>query len=172
MLEVYDRVLPGRSVPTLVGITLIAAMLYAVQGILDILRSRLLARVGGQLDETLSGRVHDVLMKLPLNGSGTKGAQPLRDLDQLRSFMSTVGPAALFDLPWMPLYLGICYLFHPWIGVVATVGGGALVAVTLLTAFFSPHRATELATSRRSDGPKCRRSAAPCFTHSEPILSA
>ena len=62
-------------------------------------------------------------MKLPLKGAGSQGLQPLRDLDQVRSFLSTVGPAALFDLPWMPLYLAICYLFHPLIGIVATAGG-------------------------------------------------
>jgi ATP-binding cassette subfamily C protein len=133
MLEVYDRVLPSRSVPTLVGITLLALVLFGFQGILDIIRSRLLVRVGSSLDGALSERVHHVLLKLPLKGAASQGLQPLRDLDQVRSFLSTVGPAALFDLPWMPLYLAICYLFHPLIGIVATAGGLILVVVALLT---------------------------------------
>jgi PrtD family type I secretion system ABC transporter len=133
MLEVYDRVLPSRSVPTLVGITLLALILFSIQGVFDIVRSRILVRVGGALDEAVSERVHHVLMKLPLKGSVSRGVQPLHDLDQIRSFLSSVGPAALFDLPWMPLYLGICYLFHPLIGVAATVGGLVLVVVALLT---------------------------------------
>jgi ATP-binding cassette subfamily C protein len=54
-------------------------------------------------------------------------------VEQVRSFLSSVGPAALFDLPWLPLYLGICFLFHPLIGVVATVGGLLLVVVAVLT---------------------------------------
>ena len=133
MLEVYDRVLPSRSVPTLVGITLLALVLFGFQGVLDIIRSRLLVRVGSSLDGAVSERVHHVLMKLPLKGAASQGLQPLRDLDQVRSFLSTVGPAALFDLPWMPLYLAICYLFHPLIGIVATAGGLILVVVALLT---------------------------------------
>src|SRR2546429_6077049 len=113
MLEVYDRVLPSRSVPTLVGIAVLALILSSIQGVFDIVRSRILVRVGSSLDEAVSERVHHVLMKLPLKGSASPGMQPLRDLDQIRSFLSSVGPAALFDLPWMPLYLGVCYLFHP-----------------------------------------------------------
>ena len=145
MLEVYDRVLPSRSVPTLVGITLLALVLFSFQGVLDIIRSRLLVRVGSSLDGALSERVHHVLMKLPLKGAGSQGLQPLRDLDQVRSFLSTVGPAALFDLPWMPLYLAICYLFHPLIGIVATAGGLILVVVALLTEVMTRKPAAEAA---------------------------
>jgi ATP-binding cassette subfamily C protein len=133
MLEVYDRVIPSHSVPTLVGITLLALILYAIQGVLDIVRSRILVRIGSSLDDAVSARVHDIVMKLPLAGSAPRGAQPLRDLDQVRAFLSSIGPAALFDLPWMPLYLCVCYLFHPYIGVAATIGGAVLVAVALLT---------------------------------------
>lgn len=133
MLEVYDRVLTSRSVPTLVGITLLAALLYGFQGVLDIIRSRVLVRIAGVLDEAVHRRVYQILVRLPLKAPSSRGLQPLHDLDQVRSFLSTVGPAALFDLPWMPLYLGICYLFHPLIGIAATVGGLILVVVTLLT---------------------------------------
>jgi PrtD family type I secretion system ABC transporter len=145
MLEVYDRVLPSRSVPTLVGITLLALVLFSFQGVLDIIRSRLLVRVGSALDGAVSERVHHVLMKLPLKGAASQGLQPLRDLDQVRSFLSTVGPAALFDLPWMPLYLAICYLFHPLIGIVATAGGLILVVVALLTEIMTRKPAAEAA---------------------------
>ena len=145
MLEVYDRVLPSRSVPTLVGITLLALVLFGFQGVLDIIRSRLLVRVGSALDGAVSARVHHVLMKLPLKGAGSQGLQPLRDLDQVRSFLSTVGPAALFDLPWMPLYLAICYLFHPLIGIVATAGGLILVVVALLTEIMTRKPSAEAA---------------------------
>ena len=133
MLEVYDRVIPGRSIPTLVGLAIIAATLYAFQGVLDILRGRVLARVGVVLDESLSGRVYDVLTRLPLKTRSAEGMQPLRDLDSVRAFLSGAGPGALFDLPWLPLYLAICYLFHPLIGLVATVGALILIAITFLT---------------------------------------
>ena len=66
MLEVYDRVLPSRSIPTLVGLSILALTLYAFQGVLDVLRARLLVRIGGALDERLSRRVYDVVVQLPL----------------------------------------------------------------------------------------------------------
>jgi ATP-binding cassette subfamily C protein len=90
------------------------------------------------------------------------GYQPLHDLDRIRSFMSTVGPAALFDLPWMPLYLAICFLFHPLIGITATAGGVILVTITLLTEFLSRQPAREasgLADSRMALAEASRRNA-------------
>jgi ATP-binding cassette subfamily C protein len=133
MLEVYDRVIPGRSIPTLVGLLIIATMLFAFQCALDIVRGRLLARVGLGLDEKLSARVYDALLQIPLRGrSGGDGLQPLRDLDQVRAFLSSGGPTALFDLPWIPLYLAICFAFHFWIGVTATVGACFLIVLTIL----------------------------------------
>ena len=134
MLEIYDRVLPSRSVPTLVGLAVIAFVLYAFQGVLDLLRGRVLVRIGASLDEALNRRVFDLLVRLPLKTRTTgDGLQPVRDLDQVRAFLSSLGPAALFDLPWMPLYLGICFLFHFWIGITALVGALLLVGITLLT---------------------------------------
>lgn len=133
MLEVYDRVLPSRSVPTLVGISILALMLYAFQGFLDFLRSRVLIRVGRSLGFDLSRRVYEALTRLPLRSRVTSdGLQPLRDLDQVRSFLSGTGPIALLDLPWLPLYLTICFIFHPIIGVAALIGSVILVCITLL----------------------------------------
>jgi ATP-binding cassette subfamily C protein PrsD len=115
MLEIYDRVLPSRSVPTLIGLATLAIGLYAAQGILDLIRARILVRIGSALDETLSGRVYDTILKLPLLiGFQKDGLQPLRDLDSVRSFLSGFGPVALYDLPWLPIYVAICFGFHPW----------------------------------------------------------
>ncbi|TIN68201.1 MAG: type I secretion system permease/ATPase, partial [Mesorhizobium sp.] len=123
MLQVYDRVIPGRSVPTLVGLCVFAGTLFVFQGVLELIRSRLLVRIGMALDARLSGQVYIALMRLPLRTKLTgDGLQSLRDLDQVRSFLSSAGPTALFDLPWMPLYLAICFLFHFWIGMTALLG--------------------------------------------------
>ena len=136
MLEIYDRVLPSRSVPTLVGLAIIAFVLYAFQGVLDVLRGRILVRIGASLDEALNRRVFDLLVRLPLKTrTAGDGLQPVRDLDQVRGFLSSLGPTALFDLPWMPLYIAICFLFHVWIGIAAMVGALLLIGVTLLTEF-------------------------------------
>src|SRR5580700_692453 len=117
MLEIYDRVLPSRSVPTLVALLILTAGLYAAQGFIDAIRSRILVRIGDSLDETMSMRVYDAIVRLPLKiGGKGDGSQPIRDLDSVRGFLSGAGPSAFFDLPWLPVYLGICFLFHPYIG--------------------------------------------------------
>ena len=133
MLQVYDRVLPSRSVPTLVALCVLALGLYGFQAVLDIVRNRVLIRIAGGFAETLDRRIYHLLVKLPLRAPQMGGFEPVRDLDSIRTFMSGGGPAALFDLPWMPLYLGICYLFHPLLGLTATVGALILVGITFLT---------------------------------------
>ena len=163
MLEVYDRVVPSRSLPTLVGLVVLAAGLYLALGILDAIRGRILARIGAALDETLSGRVYDTLVRLPLRaGSRSEGNQPLRDLDAVRSYLGSLGPVALFDMPWLPLYLAICFAFHPLIGITATGGAVILISLTLLTELLmrAPTRAaTQAAIERNSLADSSRRNA-------------
>ena len=163
MLEVYDRVLPSRSIATLLGLLVLVAGLYIALGILDALRGRILARIGGALDETLSGRVYDTLVRLPLRiGSYSEGNQPLRDLDAIRSYFSSLGPVALFDLPWIPLYLAICFAFHPLIGFTALTGAVLLIALTVLTEVLMrvPSKAaTEAAIARNGLAEASRRNA-------------
>jgi ATP-binding cassette, subfamily C, type I secretion system permease/ATPase len=136
MLEVYDRVLPSRSVPTLVGLSILAAILLIFQALLEVTRGRLLVRIGTQLERRLSPRVYDALVRMP-SKPGRDGQQPVRDLDTIRSFMSSAGPNALFDLPWVPLYLAICFAFHTLIGVTALTGAIVLMMLTLLTHLLS-----------------------------------
>lgn len=136
MLQVYDRVLPSRSIATLIALMALATLLYLSQGGLDLIRNRIGARVGRHLDETLGIRIFDALVRLPLKARGDgDGLQPLRDLDQVRSFLSSGGPSALFDLPWMPIYLGVCFLFHFLIGVTALTGALVLIGLTIITEF-------------------------------------
>ena len=134
MLEIYDRVLPSRSVSTLVALLMLAAGLYGALAILDLIRGRIMVRIGNSLDEAVSERVYDAIVRLPLIiGNRGDGIQPLRDLDAVRSFLSGLGPIAFFDLPWIPFYLAICFAFHPYIGLTALVGAIVLVALTLVT---------------------------------------
>ncbi|MER8377583.1 type I secretion system permease/ATPase [Mesorhizobium sp. M1406] len=133
MLQVYDRVLASGSVSTLVGLVVLAAGLYAFQCLLGILRARVLLRIGERFDGEFSGRVHDAIVRLPLSTRMPgDGLQPLRDLDNVRGFLGGNGPTAFFDLPWMLLYLGICFLFHFWIGMTALIGAVGLTSLTLL----------------------------------------
>jgi ATP-binding cassette subfamily C protein len=154
MLEVYDRVLPSRSVPTLVGLAILAAFLYMAQGVLDMLRGRILGRIGTSLDEAMNERVFETVVRLPLLvGTRNEGLQPLRDLDNVRSFLGSMGPGAFFDLPWLPFYLAICFAFHWLLGVTALGGAIILVALTLITEFMSRQPARDAMTlaARRND---------------------
>jgi ATP-binding cassette subfamily C protein len=154
MLEIYDRVLPSRSVPTLVALIILAGGLYIAQGILDLIRGRILVRIGTSLDEALSGRVFETVVRLPLVAGGrSEGLQPLRDLDNIRSFLSSLGPSAFFDLPWLPFYLAICFAFHVLIGATALVGAIILVILTILTEVMTrkPAREAMGLAARRND---------------------
>jgi ATP-binding cassette subfamily C protein len=163
MLEVYDRVLPSRSIPTLVGLVILAGGLYIAQGILDLIRGRILVRIGTSLDEALNARVFETVVRLPLMvGGRNEGLQPLRDLDNVRSFLSSMGPGAFFDLPWLPFYLAICFAFHFLIGITALVGAIVLVTLTIITEYMSraPAReATGLAARRNDLAATSRRNA-------------
>jgi PrtD family type I secretion system ABC transporter len=144
MLQVYDRVVPSRSIPTLIGLAAVAAGLFLVLGLLDLIRTRLLVRIAVLLHQRLSARIFGITLCLPLVRSGTDAQRPLRDLDQVRSFLSSGGPLALFDLPWLPFYLAIGFFFHPLIGWTALGGAIVLVTIMLLTEVFS-RRASRVA---------------------------
>jgi PrtD family type I secretion system ABC transporter len=134
MLQVYDRVLNSRSVPTLVALSLLLVGAYAFQGALDLIRSRAVVRSAALLDQRLALAVHGAVIRLaialPQRG---EAPQPVRDLDQIRAFLTGAGPIAIVDLPWVPAFLLICFLIHPWLGVAATAGGALLFTMTLLT---------------------------------------
>lgn len=134
MMEVYDRVLPSRSVPTLIGLLVLAMTLYIFQGLMDALRGRLLVRAGLRVDQIMSHRLFATVMRLPIQAP-RRGASihPLRDLDAVRSYLSGPGPTVFFDLPWVPFYLAICFALHVWIGVTVLAGALILVSLTLLS---------------------------------------
>jgi PrtD family type I secretion system ABC transporter len=134
MLQVYDRVIPSRNVQTLLGLSLIVLLAYVAQGYFDALRSRMLCRVGTMFDTGLQESIHTALATLPLRGvKPVLMQQPLRDLDQVRAFMSSMGPTAFLDMPWIPIFLIALFMFHPVIGITALLGMAAIVAMTLLT---------------------------------------
>src|SRR5258708_25782239 len=94
----------------------------------------MLARIGSLFDAGLQEPIHVALATLPLKGARPMLAQqPLRDLDQIRAFLSGIGPTAFLDMPWMPMFLIVLFLFHPVIGMTALVGASAIVAMTILT---------------------------------------
>ena len=95
MLQVYDRVIPSRNLATLFGLSAIVLIAYLAQGYFDALRSRMLSRIGTLFDASLQDAIHGALATLPLRGvKPVLAQQPLRDLDQIRAFLSGMGPTA------------------------------------------------------------------------------
>jgi PrtD family type I secretion system ABC transporter len=134
MLQIYDRVLSSRSVPTLIALSAFLVGAYAFQGVLDLIRSRVVVRSAAVLDQRLAMAVHGAVIRLTVTSRHPgDGPQPVRDLDAIRGFMTGAGPIAIVDLPWVPVFLTICFLIHPWLGVASTIGAVTLFTMTLLT---------------------------------------
>jgi ATP-binding cassette subfamily C protein EexD len=131
MLQVYDRVIASGSKETLLMLTLVAIFLLAVMVGLELVRSRLLVRVGNHLDTLLSGRLYRAMFARGLASPGEGSSQPLDDLKTLRQFISGNGLFAFFDAPWVPLYLAILFVFNVWFGVFATAAGLLLLGLAV-----------------------------------------
>ena len=134
MLQVYDRVLSSRSVPTLVALSIFLVGAYLFQAALDIIRARIVVRAAALLDWHLDTIVHNAVIQLAVRSRTPGDAhQPVRDLDTVRGFLTGSGPTAISDLPWIPIFLFVCYLIHPWLGVASLAGAIILVTLTLMT---------------------------------------
>src|ERR1700744_1724992 len=134
MWQVYDRGTRSRNIATLVGLSLMVLFAYLMQGYFDALRARMLCRVATLFDVSLQEAIHNALVTLPLRGVKPSAMQqPSRDLEQVRAFMSSMGPTAFLDMPWIPIFLIGLFLFHPAIGTKALLGTVGIIAMTLLT---------------------------------------
>jgi ATP-binding cassette, subfamily C, bacterial EexD len=132
MLQVYDRVLTSGSRPTLLVLSLLVVFLLAALGVLEWIRTQILVRVSQRVDALLGGRLFDLSFRQALATSGAQsGAQPLQDLQGLRQFGTGPGVLAFFDAPWVPLYLAIMFLFHPWFGWLGVIAAFALLAISV-----------------------------------------
>ena len=163
MMLIYDRVLPSHSYPTLFGLLGLVIVVYLFQGLFDVLRSRILANVGTSLDLQLSPEVHHSISYMTLNSRQPgDGLHPMRDLDQVRTFLSSPGPSALIDLPWVLFFLAILYLMHVWLGVTATIGAIVLAVLTMMTDRATRQRTlryTQLSSARNAMAEEHRRHA-------------
>jgi PrtD family type I secretion system ABC transporter len=145
MLQIYDRALPSGSVPTLVALSALAIGLYLFQGLFDILRSQILVRLGARLDNKLAPLAHEVVIEMTRYGYSTSEAlERGRDVDTVRSFLASQAPMALFDLPWMPLFLAFVYLLHPWLGLLTLAGALVLCCLTVATEIMTRRASREM----------------------------
>ncbi len=132
MLQVFDRVLSSRSEETLVMLSVGALIALALMAALDVLRAKLLAACGVVLDRQLGPQVLERVLAQTSRLSGAEYLNGLRDVAALRNFLVGAGVIALFDAPWLPLFLILIYLFHPVLGAVALAGAVLMVVLAIL----------------------------------------
>ena len=145
MLQIYDRALTSHSIPTLLALSALAIGLYLIQGLLDVSRSQILVRLGARVDHKLAPIAHRVTIDMPRFGFSTaEAAERGRDVDTIRSFLGGQGPIALFDLPWIPLYLAFVYFLHPWLGIMTFAGALILTTLTLMTELLTQRHTSSL----------------------------
>lgn len=133
MMQVYDRVLASRSVETLTALFLLVVFLFIMMGLLDFARSRVMSRVSARFQERMEGRVFTASLQDGAGGASEAAVKGgMRDLEAVQRLIGSPVLMALFDLPWAPLFLGAVYIFHPFLGAVATFGLVVLVGATVL----------------------------------------
>ncbi len=132
MLQVYDRVLTSRSGETLLLLTGVLVWMFLTLGLLEFVRSRIMVRMGTQVDALLNQRIYRSIMRSGFSARGSIGSLPLGDLANLRQFLSGSGVFAFFDTPWMPIYLGILFLINPLFGLFAVFAAALLFTIAVV----------------------------------------
>jgi PrtD family type I secretion system ABC transporter len=135
MLQVYDRVLTSQSKDTLYMLTILAVGLLGISAILELARGRILVRLGARLDRHITHDLFAALIEDRIATRRSAGSQPIRDLETVRGFLTGPGLLAFFDAPWIPLFLGLIFLFHPLLGMVACGGAIVLLLLAILSEF-------------------------------------
>lgn len=132
MLQLYDSVLTSRNETTLLMLTLIMLGAYIFMGALEYIRSFVLIRVGAQLDMKLNKRVYTAAFEESLKQGDGNAGQALKDLTNLRQFLTGNALFAFFDAPWFPIYLLVIFMFHPGLGVFALCGTAILITLAYI----------------------------------------
>lgn len=130
MFQIFDRVLSSHSYDTLIYLTLVAIFALTILAVLDGVRSRILVYVSHWLDNTLSPEALQRSVDNLLQGSAY-ASQSLKDISQIRSFLSSSGMLSIMDAPWLPIYLLVIFLLHPALGVLGVLGTIVLVALAI-----------------------------------------
>ncbi|HEV7415090.1 MAG TPA: type I secretion system permease/ATPase, partial [Tianweitania sediminis] len=150
MLQVYDRVLQSRSEVTLLALTLIAVAMLIVYGVLEWIRSRVLVRAGMQFDSIVASPLFTRVVSSALSSPSARSEFALVDIDRLREFLTGAGLIALCDVPWVPIFLAVCFFFHPWIGWVATAGAVVIFILAILNEVATKKTLNEANTSSQA----------------------
>jgi ATP-binding cassette subfamily C protein len=148
MMLVYDSVLPSRSVPTLVGLFGMLALVYLFQAAFEAIRSEALLGLANGVHDDLFDAVHHATVTRPLRTGPDRGdgLQFIRDLDAIHAFLAGSGPVALIDLPWVMLFMAVLFALHWWLGLTALAGTLVMAGLTLWSNRRTQAGSRELAT--------------------------
>lgn len=130
--QVYGRVLSSYSIPTLLVLTFGILAAFIVSGVIDHYRARVLINFGIVLDQRVSGHVFSALFDATVRGNPAARSQALRDLDTFRQALTGSAFSAVFDLPYLPIFLGVLFIIDPWVGLITALGAAFLVVITLV----------------------------------------
>ncbi len=133
MLQVYDRVLAAGHVGTLLMLSLIALIMLSVFGILEYARQGILIRLGRRFDAILSGAIFSTLAVHAAHDTSSHGLAAMRDAATLRETIGSSTPASLFDVPWTPVFIALCWLMHPLLGMVSLFAAIGIFTIALFT---------------------------------------
>jgi PrtD family type I secretion system ABC transporter len=155
MLQVYDRVVPTAGTTTLFFVTLVLAFALLTLSSLDMVRNRLLVRASQRIDALIAPRILQQMMAVDSGAAG----QAMRDFDAIRGMIATPAIAAIFDVPWTPVFLLVAFMLHFWIGILAVFGSTTLVTLAWLNQR-ATQRKMELATAALASAHNSQQAAA------------
>ena len=147
MLQVYDRVLGSGSRETLFALSLLVVFLFAIMGLIDFARGRIMARVGARFQDALDQRVFDASLRRASVGKSTGSETALQDLESVQRLLTSPVLTSVFDMPWTPLFLVGIALFHPWLGMLAIAGGGVLILAAVFNQFATRRHTERMLTT-------------------------
>ena len=150
MLQLYDRVLASRSGETLIMLTSIVVVLFITMALLEIARSKVLVKVSNKLDNLLSERIFSSIFDLANKLPGKATSMTLSDLATVKQFMTGNGVFAFFDTPWIPIYIAVLFLFHPYFGFFAIFAALVLLSFAIINEYVTKEKLQEANTMNRA----------------------
>lgn len=145
MMQIYDRVLLTGSLDTLIYLTSICLVAMAVLGVLDAIRSSLLARIGAWFERTLRFELLNGVLRVAFERGNSYGQQLLGDLQNVKTFLGSNQVAPIFDAPWVPIFLAVIWAIHPWLGIFALASALILFAIAFATDVLTRNKMKEMA---------------------------
>ena len=138
MMNVYDRVLGSRSLETLIALSVLVTFLYVTMSVLDIVRGRIMGRIGARFQARLDERVFSASIRGASLGKAMRESQTgLRDLESVQRLITSPALMAAFDLPFSPIFFAGIFVFHAWMGYMSLASAGVLIILAIANQLLS-----------------------------------